>query len=403
MELNDYLKSRYTQLSNKNICEKNNFMEYDNFEKFIHEHYNLNHMKSHNYIKYVKVKRQILKLGEEEKYCNLTNSINATLKVLNEYHTFPYLDIRKYLFKLHAIFKLIDERKHTLYNTIKEVRRMFDIKDENNNFKMKILYAINSLMHRYTIYLKYSKKLVYLLNNLIEFEYKYGIDHKLIELNNIERSYLGKKSEYTASKSIIEYVNMMNELQIERTYYFDSNIDFLKLFNIVPTYLSCVKGEVDCIIIYKDNKTNIFYIDKIIEVKSSIKATFEDIQKFEYLHNHIKKLFCDNPDLELKYSKYIFTYNSFINIFDKHLTNWVVYLCINTQEYIEKSHLYFSTCLKIIDDHFIKDFYIDKKNEVLKKKYDIICNNRSNIEQLFNEWIFKTNLGKDNCNIFISK
>ena len=40
---------------------------------------------------------------------------------------------------------------------------------------------------------------------------------------------------------------------------------------------------------------------------------------------------------------------------DKDLTDWVTYICINNlhQDVIEKSHLYFSTCLKIVDDNFI--------------------------------------------------
>jgi hypothetical protein len=401
MELNDFLKSKFIQLNNNNICRENEFLTYDNFKKFIVGHYNLEHMEKNNYIKFVKVKRQILKLSEEDKYQELGDEINSILKILNEHHTFPYLDIRRYMFKLNNIFKLIEEKRLSLYNTLKEVRKMFDLKNETEKFKMKILIGINSLTHRYTIYLKYSKQLINLLNKLIEFEYSYGIDHKLIELNNIERSFLGKKSEYTASKIITEYVNVVNEKQKERLYYFESNIDFLKLFNILPSHLKSIKGEVDGMIIYKYN--DIYYIDKLIEVKSSIKATFEDIEKFEYLHEHIKLLFEDDPDLVLRYSHYIFTKDSFIHIIDKYLTDWIVYLCINSQDYIEKSHLYFSTCLKIIDDEFIKDFYVDKSEMVMNKKFNIICNSRDKVDKLFNVWISKINLGKGSCNIFVPK
>ena len=38
-------------------------------------------------------------------------------------------------------------------------------------------------------------------------EESYGIDHKLIELNNLQRSFLGKKSEYVANKVMKEYIN----------------------------------------------------------------------------------------------------------------------------------------------------------------------------------------------------
>jgi hypothetical protein len=88
---------------------------------------------------------------------------------------------------------------------------------------------------------------------------------------------------------------------------------------------------------------------------------------------------------------------------NKKIIQWVVYLCINTQDYIEKSHLFFSTCLKIIDDEFIKDYYIDNNDNIIKNKFNIICNNRNKIEDLFNEWITKTDLCSDTCNLFISQ
>ena len=76
MEVNHFLKSKFIQLSSKNICKENEFLTFDNFKKFIDEHYNLAHMEKHNYIKYVKVKRQILKLKDEENYTCLINQIN---------------------------------------------------------------------------------------------------------------------------------------------------------------------------------------------------------------------------------------------------------------------------------------------------------------------------------------
>ena len=107
--------------------------------------------------------------------------------------------------------------------------------------------------------------------------------------------------------------------------------------------------------------------------------------------------------MTLKYNNFIFTKESFSNVLDKKLTNWVIYMCINNQDYIEKSHLFFSTCLKIIDDSFIKDYYVDNSEIMMKKKYDIICSNRDKIELLFKDWINKTDLLLDSCNIFISK
>ena len=396
------MKSKFIQLSSKNICKENEFLIFENFKKFIDDHYNLVHMEKYNYIKYVKVKRQIMKTSDDKMYSYLIDQINNTLKILNIHHTFPYLDIKKHMFKLNNIFKLIEEKRLTLYNTLKEVRNIFNLQNEDKSLKIKILIGINSITYRYTLFLKYSKQLIYYINKLMEFEYSYGIDHKIIELNNIERSFLGKKSEYTACKIIMEYISYMNlSKNNNKIYYFSSNVDFLKLFNIAPTHLNNIKGEVDCMIIYKEN--NIYYIDKIIEVKSSIKATFEDIIKFESLEKHINNIFDENPLLILKYDNYIFTKESFNNILNKKLTNWVIYMCINSQDYIEKSHLFFSTCLKIIDDEFIKDYYIDSNDNIIKKKFDIICNNRDKIEYLFNDWTEKTNLYLDTCNLFISK
>ena len=402
MELNPFLKSKFIQLSYKNICYDNEFLSFDNFKKFVDEHYNLIHMEKYNYIKYVKVKRQIIMLTDNDKYSILIKEINDIFKILSIYHIFPYIDIKKYMYKLNNIFKLIEEKRLALYNTLKEIRSLFDLRNEDNKFKIRILIGINSITYKYTLYLKYSKQLIYSINKLIEYEYENGIDHKMIELNNIERSFLGKKSEYTAFKAILEYVHLMNlSDKHNRTYYFDSNVDFLKLFNISSTHVNNIKGEVDCIIIYKEN--DIYYIDKIIEVKSSIKATFEDIIKFKYLQDHINNIFDINPLLILKYNKFIFNKESFNNILHKKLTEWVVYMCINSQDYIEKSHLFFSTCLKIIDDKFIKDYYIDKNDDIIKNKYEIICSNRDKIEVLFNNWTDKTDLYFDTCNLFISK
>lgn len=401
--INTFLKSKFTQLSLNNICDDNDFATYENFKKFIVDHYQLSHMEKYNYIKYVKVKRQILRLDANEEYNSILNQINYILKIMYDNHTFPNLDIKKYLFKINNIFKLIDDRHNSLLTTIKTIRTIFDLKYANSKVKMKILYGVNTLTYRYTMFLKYSKKLSYWVQKLIDFEFKYGIDHKLIELNNLERSYLGKKSEYTANKVIIEFTNYFNNNLSKITnkkYFYETNIDFLKLLGIASNHTDCIKGEIDGILIYLENGQ--YYIDKIIEVKSSIKSTFEDIKKFEFLQKHINNI--DEINVKLN-DNIILTKNSFKYIIGKELTNWIIYLCINNinQDFIEKSHLYFSTCLKIIDDDFIKEFYLDNTENVLKYKYNIINSNRVLIDNIFNDWINNIQLYNDNCNIFISK
>lgn len=403
MDLHSYLKTKFTQLSNKNLCNDNEFDTYENFKKFILNHYQLEHMEKHNYIKFVKVKRQILKIENEIGYIKVLDDIQNSIKVMYENHTFPNLDIRKYMFKINVVFRLIDEKKQSLLKTMKILRSVYNLDDKNDIFKMKILYGINTLTYRYTIFLKYSRKLINSINNLINLEYQYNIDHKLIDINNMERTYLGKKSEYTANKAMIEYVNYINNISDnKRIYYYVSNIDFLKLLSISSTHTDSLKGEVDGILIYYED--GIYIIDRIIEVKSSIKATFDDIKKFIYLQNYINKLeLLEN--VEIKYGNFVFCKESFKNIIHKHLTEWITYMCINSinQDFIEKSHLYFSNCIKIIDDNFIQDFYIDKTEKMLISKYQIIDANRDLVEKLFQDWIDNIKLNTSNCNIFISK
>lgn len=405
MELKEYLKIYFTQLSCKNICSNNEFSTYNNFKKFIYNHYTLEHIEKHNYLKYVKVKRQILKLNDNVLYNQHIDEINSYIKILSDINIFPYIDIKKYMFKIYNISKIIDERKNTLLKTIKTIRSLFDIKPDNRILDIKLMMGLNTISYRYKLLLINSKKILESINKLIELEGKYGIDHKLIQLNNMERSYLGKKSEYTANKVIYDYVNLINNNlkknnRYDVYYYYETNIDIIKLFDIRLNHKDTIKGEVDGIIIYYDGKN--YIIDKIIEVKSSIKATFEDIKKFLFLQEYISLI--DN-DLSIKYNNYIFTKESFVNIKNNPLNKWVIYMCMNNinHDFIEKSHLFFSTVLKIIDDDFIKDFYIDKNEYVLMNKYNIVDNNREMINNIFQTWINNISLETDECIIFISK
>ena len=405
MELNEYLKLYFTQLSFKNICNDNDFTTYENFKRFIDNHYSLEHMEKHNYLKYVKVKRQILRLNEDKLYYQHINDINNTIKFLADMHTFPYIDIKKYMFKIHNIFKIIEERKSALSKTIKIIRSLFDMKSKSAISNIKLMMGLNTISYRYKLLLINSKKIIENVNKLIDLEGRYGIDHKLIQLNNMERSFLGKKSEYTANKVIQDYVNFMNlklkeQCKYDVCYYYETNVDLIKLFGILLNHKESIKGEVDGIIIYFDG-TN-YIIDKIIEVKSSIKATFEDIRKFICLQEYIHLM---DDDVSIKYNNFIFTKESFVNIKNNPLNKWVVYLCINNinQDFIEKSHLFFSTVLKIVDDEFIMDYYINKNEDVLMNKYKIVDNNREMIDNLFNSWFNNISFGTHECIIFMTK
>jgi hypothetical protein len=238
-----------------------------------------------------------------------------------------------------------------------------------------------------------------LIGKLLELESSYGIDHTLIELNNMERTILGKKSEYIANKSILEFISNKNKCN-KNKYFFEYNINLLKLFDIEINHDKNIKGEIDGMIIIFDG--NNYIIEKMIEVKSSIKATFEDFSKFVYLQKYINDFSIDKV---IKYKNFTFTYDSFVNIINKDLTEWVIYLCINNlnKDVIQKSHLYFSSVLKILDDNFIYDFYIKKDEKSILKKYQIISDNRDLINTIYDKWEKITKFGTNECNIYISK
>ena len=430
---NLFLSLKLKQLSIDDICETNHFLNYDNFKKFIFDHYQLNHVETHNYIKYVKIRRQILLTAKKDSfitfalpetqigflnpmndwtYQQFILEINSIIKIMSNNHLFPNINIQKYMYKINVLFRLIEEKKLAHLNTIENIRSLFELKGDDVKFKFRIMICINNINYRYCLFIKYSRKLIYLINKLIELETSNGIDHKLIELNNMERTFLGRKSEYISNKIILDYINSRNmEIQpgvgvvgvrVEgfSKYFYETNIDFLKLFKIEINQGNNIKGEADGMIISFDG--NNYIIDRIIGVKSSIKATFEDISKFICLQKYINKL---PIDIKIKYKKYIFTFESFINMIDKDLTDWVTYICINNlhQDVIEKSHLYFSNVLKIVDDKFIKDFYIDNNEQSIIEKYQLIEDNRQLIDNLYNEWSKNIKFGTSECNIFIIK
>jgi hypothetical protein len=399
MHINTFLKDHFHQLDLNDIAEDNDFSDYDIFRKFIHEHYSLSHLKSNNYIKYVKVKRQMLKLSDEKRYMDYIHKIDDVIKIMNDYHIFPNILIKNYMYKLSSIFKIIEERKTVLLESITNIRKVFNLKNDDKAFKFKIITGINCMIRKFQLLKKYSNQLVSYINDFMTYEETYDIDHKLIELHNMHRCFLGKRSEYVANKVFETYVNSLNS-RGEKTYFYETNVNLIKMLHIGLNVKPRIKGEIDGLIISYDGET--YMIEKIIEVKSSVKSTFDDTKKFFCLQNFIKSI---NFSGTIKYKNYIFTKNSFSNIINKHLTHWIIYVCIGQTEnnIIEKSHLYFSTVLKIIDDSFIKSFYLEKSEDAIKEKHKIIMNNKAKINDLFIKWKKNIKLGSFLCNVFISK
>ena len=137
MELNSFLKEYFNQLSCKNICDKNNFNEYNNFKKFIYDHYQLNHIELFNYIKYVKIKIQIIKINDGLLYNKHINDINHIIQEMFTDKNIPDINIKRYLFKIDVFFKLIDDKKISYLKTMNKLRNLLDMnKDYCSRFKI---------------------------------------------------------------------------------------------------------------------------------------------------------------------------------------------------------------------------------------------------------------------------
>ena len=87
MNLNNYLKNKINNITENDICHMN-IIDYNDFKIFIDKHYNLNHLKNNNYLKYVKVIRQKIVLKGEESYEELIYEINTLFKKMHESNLF---------------------------------------------------------------------------------------------------------------------------------------------------------------------------------------------------------------------------------------------------------------------------------------------------------------------------
>jgi len=398
MDTISFLKTHFIQCSLSDLCDRNNFEKYDSFRKFIYDHYSLTHLENNNYIKYVKVNRQLLRIYEDVLYMKIINSINSICAYLFSHGVFPKIDIRRYLFKIDSFLKLIEFKKRCLLETINHVRCI----SENIPHKTKIFIGINALFYKYSILVKYTNNIQLLLKELMDLEMRYGIDQKLILLNNMERSFLGTKSEYIVNKVMKQYITELNRRN-EKKYFYETNVTISKIFTS-KIVMSCpMKGEFDGIIISMDTDSSEYIIEMLIETKSSLKATFEDIDKFTRFKAFLINLRDTGlfPE-QILYKDFVFTIRSFSKIISEALSDWTVYICINNHRdnIIEKSHLYFSSVIKILDDKFIDDFYVKNKEDSIKTKYRIIDANHDLINTQFQNWSDKVCFGTEKCNIF---
>ena len=389
MNIIEYLKSHTHNLKLKDI-NNTNIENYECFKDFIDEHYELNYMKKNNYIKYVKIIRQKIVYLYHDEYYYLINKINQIINIMSDYHIFFKINFKKYLFNIEKIKNALIKKEINLKNTIFHFQELIKKYEQNAKIRFEILHTINNYYHKFHMFKKLKRKLIYMINTFIDYEESFGIDQKLIQINNMERTLIGKKSEYQISKLIKYYIK-----NTSLNYIYKENVDIFKLLNIKIENMN-FKGEIDGLILKIEN--NEIIIEHIIEVKSSIKATFEDIHKIIALQEVLKKINTHQniilDDLEL-------SYKSFEKIINQPIKEWLIYLILDNKNKIDKSHLYFTYVLKIVDNEFINNYYVEKKDNTLRKKHDLILKKEKYIQQLFNVWCSHVNLNKYNSIIFM--
>lgn len=401
MNLNDYLKNKIKNINEDDICHMN-ILEYNDFKQFVNEHYNLNHLKNNNYLKYVKVVRQKIVYTNEEKYEELIDEINAIFKKMHEKNLFYKLNFRRFLFNIKKIIFLLQKRELGLNDEIKRFNELYHF-FPSQIVKFKLLQTINTTSNKLIQFKKYKHKLVYLINKFKDLELKYDIDQDLININNNERTLIGKKSEYNVKKILKEYIkelNKMNEMNkdieyIEYIYY--ENVDIFKLFNVKLNNNKNCKGEIDGLILKKEK--NDYIIEYIIEVKSSIKATYEDINKIMGLKQFfINYEFTQNKQIN---EEIVLNEKSFEKIINNKIHEWLIYICNDNKNNIDKTHFYFSYVLKIIDYDFIIDYYVNKSENSIIKKHKKIVDNQDYVEQIYEIWKKHVYLTKEQSCIYI--
>ena len=395
MNLNDYLKNKIKNINEDDICHMD-ILKYNHFKQFVDEHYNLIHLKNNNYLKYVKVIRQKIVYTNEEKYEELIDEINIIFKKMHEKNLFFKINFRRYLFNIKKIILLLKKRELGLNNEIKRFNELYHY-FSSQTVKFKLLQTINTSNNKLIQFKKYKHKLLYLINKFKDLELKYEIDQDLININNNERTLIGNKSEYNVKNLLKEYIKELKNINSNIEYIYYENIDIFKLFNVKLNNNKNCKGEIDGLILRKEN--NNYIIEYIIEVKSSIKATYEDINKIMGLKQFfINYEFNQNKKIN---EEIVLNEKSFEKIINNKIHEWLIYICNDNKNKIDKTHFYFSYVLKIIDYDFIIDYYVNKCENSIIKKHKQILDNQDYVDQIYEIWKKQVNLTKEQSCIYI--
>ena len=111
----------------------------------------------------------------------------------------------------------------------------------------------------------------------------YNIDQDLININNSERTLIGKKSEYNVKNLLLNYIKEFNEKMNEEKYIYLENIDIFKLFNVKLNNNKDCKGEIDGIILKK--KIMIILLNILLKRKVQLKLHMKILIKLLDLNN----------------------------------------------------------------------------------------------------------------------
>ena len=393
MDFRIFLQDYGKNLTTNDVIE-NKMLDYNYFYEFIKKHYDLNHIKKHNYLKYVKITRQKIVFNKESIYENLVQYINDIFQKMFHENVLCKMNLRKYFFKLSKIYTILEKKKKNFQELIQYYQLLMVQYELNKPLQIKLLCSLNLIQYKYQLFLKLSRQLNFYLQQFIELEEKNDIEHKLIEINNMERALLGKKSEYYAETILKKYCKLYPK------YIYIQNIDFIKLLKLPIQDVHQLKGEIDGLLLYQED--NDYYIEYMIEVKSSIKSIYEDIHKFVHLKKIIESI-DEEEEFHVPDSDIILHKKSFQKIIHQPVSGSILYLCTNKvyKNKIEICHFYFLYVLKIIDQNFIEKYYLQQDESIIYKKYQKIIDHQDYIYSIFNEWKKNVNLNEESSCIFL--
>ena len=393
MDFRIFLQDYGKNLTTNDVIE-NKMLDYNYFYEFIKKHYDLNHIKKHNYLKYVKITRQKIVFNKESIYENLVQHINDIFQKMFHENVLCKMNLRKYFFKLSKIYTILEKKKKNFQELIQYYKLLMVQYEFNKPLQVKLLCSLNLIQYKYQLFLKLSRQLNFYLQQFIELEEKNDIEHKLIEINNMERTLLGKKSEYYAETILKKYCKLYPK------YIYIQNIDFIKLLKLPIQDVHQLKGEIDGLLLYQEDKY--YYIEYMIEVKSSIKSIYEDIHKFVHLKKIIESI-DEDDEFHVPDSEIILHKKSFQKIIHQPISGSILYLCTNNvyKNKIEICHFYFLYVLKIIDQNFIEKYYLQQDESIIYEKYQKIIDHQDYIYSIFNEWKKNVNLNEESSCIFL--